>query len=123
MDRTELISNAIQFIQDPSVQSTPLTSRVAFLERKGLSNEEIDSVLAKLNLERPGKPSTPTATSSTYQPQQPTSITNGPPARLQKMALERSFNWTKVLFYVALATGTAVTLGKSTILVQLIMLF
>ncbi len=39
--REDLIVNAIQFLRDPKVKSSPLTKQVAFLESKGLTADEI----------------------------------------------------------------------------------
>ncbi|CAJ0645021.1 6517_t:CDS:2 [Entrophospora sp. SA101] len=43
--RTELITPAVNFLKDPKVQSSPLQKRVAFLESKGLTSEEIEEAL------------------------------------------------------------------------------
>jgi len=47
MTREELISSAVTFLQDPSVSSSPLEKRVAFLRSKNLTQEEIDLALAR----------------------------------------------------------------------------
>ena len=41
------VLNAVQFLKDESVASAPLAKKVAFLESKGLSQEEIESALAQ----------------------------------------------------------------------------
>lgn len=62
--REELISTAIKFLQNPKVQQSPVSQRKAFLERKGLTKEEIE-----LAIERSGIPSDkPT---QVYPPQPP----------------------------------------------------
>ncbi|CAK9785612.1 hypothetical protein CC85DRAFT_272469 [Cutaneotrichosporon oleaginosum] len=43
--RQELISNAVLFLNDPKVQSSPLTQRIEFLQNKGLNEAEIQQAL------------------------------------------------------------------------------
>lgn len=45
--RFELLSSAINFLKDPQVQSAPLSKRLAFLEGKGLTSEEIDLAIIR----------------------------------------------------------------------------
>ncbi|KAM5435239.1 peroxisomal membrane protein pex14 [Microsporum ferrugineum] len=47
MAREELVSSAVTFLQDPSVSSAPLEKKVAFLQSKNLTQEEIDIALAR----------------------------------------------------------------------------
>ncbi|OCK86234.1 hypothetical protein K432DRAFT_376887 [Lepidopterella palustris CBS 459.81] len=47
MVREEIISSAVSFLQDPSVASAPLEKRIAFLQSKNLTQEEIDLSLAR----------------------------------------------------------------------------
>ena len=47
--REDLVSSAVTFLSDPKVQSSPLAKRLAFLESKGLTQEEITEVLNRLN--------------------------------------------------------------------------
>jgi hypothetical protein len=59
--RENLVSNAMTFLSSPSVQSAPLVRKVAYLETKGLTNEEITEALRRV-----GSPSTlPAPLSST----------------------------------------------------------
>ena len=46
--RENMISNAIKFLTHESVQKTPLVRRVAFLESKGMTNEEITEALRRV---------------------------------------------------------------------------
>ncbi|TGZ84913.1 hypothetical protein EX30DRAFT_392316 [Ascodesmis nigricans] len=46
--REELIASAITFLQDPSVAASPLEKRVAFLQSKNLTPEEIDAALRRV---------------------------------------------------------------------------
>jgi peroxin-14 len=45
--RQDLIQNAILFLQDPKTQSSPLTSKIEFLQAKGLNESEIQDALAR----------------------------------------------------------------------------
>ncbi|KAJ5808201.1 hypothetical protein N7474_009470 [Penicillium riverlandense] len=60
--REELISSAVTFLQDPSVASSPVEKRVAFLQSKNLTQEEVDIALARAG-EDPSVAATATASS------------------------------------------------------------
>ncbi|ORX45435.1 hypothetical protein BCR36DRAFT_333314 [Piromyces finnis] len=45
--RENLVSSATSFLKDPKVQKAPLAKRVAFLESKGLTQEEIKEALSR----------------------------------------------------------------------------
>ena len=47
--RTDLVTTAVNFLNDPQVKSAPLSKRLAFLEGKGLTQEEIDLAIIKSN--------------------------------------------------------------------------
>lgn len=47
--RSDLILTAVNFLKDPQVKTAPLSKRLAFLEGKGLTSEEIDLALIKAN--------------------------------------------------------------------------
>ncbi|PIA97965.1 Peroxisomal membrane protein PER10 [Cercospora beticola] len=53
MVREDLVEGAISFLQDPSVASAPLEQRVAFLRSKNLTQEEIDTSLARVGQSPP----------------------------------------------------------------------
>ncbi|USP73974.1 hypothetical protein yc1106_01248 [Curvularia clavata] len=63
MVREDLITSAVSFLQDPSVASAPLEKRIAFLQSKNLTQEEIDVSLARA-AEDPSQPSPPPQTSA-----------------------------------------------------------
>lgn len=44
-ERAQLIQNAILFLNDPKTQSSSLTSRIQFLESKGLTEKEIEQAI------------------------------------------------------------------------------
>ncbi|KAH9822068.1 peroxin 14, partial [Teratosphaeria destructans] len=66
MVREDLIEGAISFLQDPSVAAAPLDQRIAFLRSKNLTQEEIDTSLARV-----GAPPAPPSASSPPQYQPP----------------------------------------------------
>lgn len=45
--RQDLIQNAVLFLQDPKTQSSPLTSKIEFLQAKGLNESEIQDALSR----------------------------------------------------------------------------
>ncbi|KAF2398436.1 hypothetical protein EJ06DRAFT_583701 [Trichodelitschia bisporula] len=47
MVREDLISSAVSFLQDPSVAAAPLDKRIAFLQSKNLTQDEVDVALAR----------------------------------------------------------------------------
>lgn len=62
--REELVSSAVTFLQDPSVAGSPIENRIAFLQSKNLTQEEVDTALARAGGE------TASANYSNYAPQQ-----------------------------------------------------
>ncbi|KAF2033646.1 hypothetical protein EK21DRAFT_108776 [Setomelanomma holmii] len=64
MVREDLITSAVSFLQDPSVASAPLEKRIAFLQSKNLTQEEVDVSLARAAAEDPSQPSPPPPTSA-----------------------------------------------------------
>ncbi|KAF1987114.1 hypothetical protein K402DRAFT_393277 [Aulographum hederae CBS 113979] len=47
MVREDLVNSAVSFLQDPSVATAPIDKRIAFLQSKNLTQEEIDVSLAR----------------------------------------------------------------------------
>ncbi|CEG44353.1 Peroxisomal membrane anchor protein (peroxin) [Plasmopara halstedii] len=45
--REEMVTNGLNFLQHPNVQATPLSERVSFLEKKGLTKEEIQEAIER----------------------------------------------------------------------------
>ena len=45
--RQDLVQNAVLFLQDPKTQSSPLTSKIEFLQAKGLNESEIQDALSR----------------------------------------------------------------------------
>jgi len=61
--REDLVASAVTFLQDPSVTSSPIENRIAFLQSKNLTQEEVDVALARAGGE-------PAPNYSKYSPQQ-----------------------------------------------------
>ncbi|KAK3106107.1 hypothetical protein FSP39_012860 [Pinctada imbricata] len=102
--REEMITTAVKFLQNPKVQKSPLHQRKAFLERKGLTKEEIDMAVQRSGvIENPKGsqsyvPSPNTQATVPYQP-----MTQQPPMQVQVYS-----QWMKVrdiLSVIALAGG------------------
>src|SRR5436190_12448505 len=78
MSREDLINSAVSFLQEPSVASAPLDKKIAFLQSKNLTQEEID-----ISLARAGNPSPVSATtanpSAASIPPSPYTYARGPP--------------------------------------------
>lgn len=49
--RPALVSSAVQFLADGAVKAAPLSTKLAFLEGKGLGKEEIELALLKVETE------------------------------------------------------------------------
>ena len=47
MVREDLVASAVSFLQDPTVAAAALDKRIAFLQSKNLSQEEINTALAR----------------------------------------------------------------------------
>ncbi|KAJ5683321.1 hypothetical protein N7462_006486 [Penicillium macrosclerotiorum] len=64
--REELITSAVSFLQDPSVASSPIEKRVAFLQSKNLTQEEVDLALSRVG-EDPAAAAAAAGTASSSQ--------------------------------------------------------
>jgi len=42
----DLLTSALHFLQDPTVATAPISRKIAFLKQKGLSEIDVDTVLA-----------------------------------------------------------------------------
>ncbi|KAK3832780.1 MAG: peroxisomal membrane anchor protein conserved region-domain-containing protein [Linnemannia gamsii] len=47
--REDILASAVKFLQDPKVQESSLGKKVAFLESKGLTSEEIEEAMQRAN--------------------------------------------------------------------------
>ncbi|XP_073123233.1 peroxisomal membrane protein PEX14-like [Henckelia pumila] len=133
--REDQVENAVKFLSHPKVRGSPVIYRRSFLEKKGLTKEEIDEAFRRVP-----DPSPPVATtqpvvtnsdgqikaSSNAQQQPPAQIlqsTSGIPATsIPKKGRFSQFHWSHVLFalgvFTASGAGTAV-LFKNAIIPRL----
>ncbi|CAI0398636.1 unnamed protein product [Linum tenue] len=130
--REDQVQNAIKFLSHPKVRDSPVFHRRNFLEKKGLTKEEIDEAFRRVPDPSPSAQPTATnqaagqgVTTSTIQPaavaQTPLPMTTVPSGGSPSMvALARSrFHWYHAVFAVGLLTasgvGTAIWVKKSMI--------
>ncbi|KAF2280040.1 microbody biogenesis protein peroxin 14 [Westerdykella ornata] len=73
MVRDDLVASAVSFLQDPSVAGAPLEKRIAFLQSKNLTQEEIDVALARASddTSHSASPSPQASAPSSYAYRQP----------------------------------------------------
>lgn len=57
--REDILASAVKFLQDPKVQASSLGKKVAFLESKGLTSEEIEEAMSRANGAAPSAASAP----------------------------------------------------------------
>ncbi|OBZ87148.1 Peroxisomal membrane protein PEX14 [Choanephora cucurbitarum] len=69
-DRQDLIKSAVSFLSSPNVQSADKEKKIAFLQKKGLTQAEIDEAFKQTNTnETKPTPSLPVLPSRTHYPQ------------------------------------------------------
>lgn len=73
--REDLVSSAVTFLQDASVASAPVDKRIAFLQSKNLTQEEIDAALARAGDAAPEQ----VAVQTNYSPQSQQVVRQPPP--------------------------------------------
>ncbi|KAK7942827.1 uncharacterized protein PG986_011940 [Apiospora aurea] len=54
--REELVTSAVNFLQDPNVAASPVENKLSFLRSKNLTQEEIDASLARVGIPPPSHP-------------------------------------------------------------------
>ncbi|KAK6459061.1 peroxisomal membrane protein PER10 [Scheffersomyces xylosifermentans] len=62
----DLINSAVAFLRDPNVAGSPLTKKIEFLEAKGLSQEDVEEALRRVN--EPNHSSSASTTSVSSSP-------------------------------------------------------
>ncbi|KAK3941619.1 peroxisomal membrane protein PER10 [Diplogelasinospora grovesii] len=69
--REDLVASAAQFLQDPTVAASPIEKRIAFLQAKNLTQEEVSAALARVGTDAavPSQAVTSAAPSPVAQPQ------------------------------------------------------
>ncbi|KFY91908.1 hypothetical protein V500_04400 [Pseudogymnoascus sp. VKM F-4518 (FW-2643)] len=72
--REDIVASAVTFLQDPSVAASPVESRIAFLQSKNLTPEEVDAALARAEGSQAAAPSY-----ANYAPQQQQVARQPPP--------------------------------------------
>lgn len=114
--REDQVQNAVKFLSHPKVRGSPVMHRRSFLERKGLTKEEIDEAFHRV------PDPTPSAT-----PSQPVTTNQGPTQALQPVPSASSgasskarkfsgFHWSQAILAVGLVgasgAGTVVLFKK-----------
>ncbi|XWS37485.1 hypothetical protein CRYUN_Cryun19dG0046900 [Craigia yunnanensis] len=128
--REDQVLNAVKFLSHPKVRGSPVVYRRSFLERKGLTKEEIDEAFrrvpdpppssqpASLNQDGQVKPSSNVQTQATMQTLQPVAAAPTGIASVGTLARSR-FHWYHAVFAVGLlaasGAGTAVLIKNAII--------
>ncbi|ORZ23973.1 peroxisomal membrane anchor protein conserved region-domain-containing protein [Absidia repens] len=101
--REELISSAINFLNDPKVQTAALTKKVSFLESKGMTAEEIEEAMARASGKAPSTSSATTTTGQSYtQPNGLVLQTSPPP-----IPTRPRYDWRDLFIAAVLAGGVS----------------
>jgi peroxin-14 len=61
--REDIVTSAVNFLQDPNVASSSLENKISFLRSKNLTQEEVDTALARV-----GSPPAPAPTQAVVGP-------------------------------------------------------
>lgn len=125
--REEQVQNAVKFLSHPKVRGSPVIYRRSFLERKGLTKEEIDEAFRRVPDSPPAvstaqpavsNPDVQLKSSANNQPQgQPTA----PAPAISKMGVlsPSRYHWSQALLAIGLlavsGAGTAVVFKKAVI--------
>ncbi|XP_060170460.1 peroxisomal membrane protein PEX14-like [Lycium barbarum] len=129
--RDDQVQNAVKFLSHPKVRGSPVQYRRSFLERKGLTKEEIDEAFRRVPDPTPTVTSTQPVAANEDGKQQPSSasppqaaIQNLQPASATSNSMTKRgylshFHWTHAVvavgFLAASGAGTAVLFKKSII--------
>ncbi|XVF54117.1 hypothetical protein PTKIN_Ptkin05aG0155200 [Pterospermum kingtungense] len=128
--REDQVLNAVKFLQHPKVKGSPVIYRRSFLERKGLTKEEIDEAFlrvpdptpssqpASLNQDGQVKPSSNAQTQTTVQTLEPVAAASTGVAPVGTLAWSQ-FHWYHAVFAIGLlaasGAGTAVLIKNAII--------
>ncbi|KAM3751696.1 hypothetical protein ACB098_04G129500 [Castanea mollissima] len=121
--REEQVQNAVKFLSHPKVRGSPVIYRRSFLEKKGLTKEEIDEAFKRVpdpppsatnvNQDAQVKPSSNSQPQAVVQTLQPAAA--APPGTISSM--RSRFHWSHAVFAIGLlavsGAGTAVLIKKS----------
>lgn len=130
--REEQVQNAVKFLSHPKVRGSPVIYRRSFLERKGLTKEEIDEAFRRVPDPTPAATATQTVvttqdgqvkSSSNVQQQPPAQVVQptptGPVTSISKMGTLSRFHWYHAIlavgFLAASGAGTAVLFKNAVI--------
>ncbi|KAK6123469.1 hypothetical protein DH2020_042790 [Rehmannia glutinosa] len=128
--REEQVQNAVKFLSHPKVRGSPVMYRRSFLERKGLTKEEIDEAFRRVPDPTPAVATTQSVvtnqdgqikSSSNGQQQPPAQVLQptpvGPVGSSSKMGILSRFHWYRAVFAVGLlavsGAGTAVLIKNA----------
>ncbi|KAF9129523.1 peroxisomal membrane protein pex14 [Mortierella sp. 14UC] len=101
--REDILASAVKFLQDPKVQASSLGKKVAFLESKGLTSEEIEEAMQRANGTAPAAG----AVSTAIVPAQHQQMMQPYPGQQVMMApppLPPKYDW-KDMFIAAVVAG------------------
>ncbi|CAO3598761.1 unnamed protein product [Absidia cylindrospora] len=98
--REDLISSALNFLNDPKVQTAALTKKVSFLESKGMTAEEIEEAMARANGKAPSSTSSAPGGHSYAQPNGVVLQTSPPPVPTRPR-----YDWRDLFIAAVLAGG------------------
>ncbi|KAF9920295.1 peroxisomal membrane protein pex14 [Linnemannia zychae] len=100
--REDILASAVKFLQDPKVQASSLGKKVAFLESKGLTSEEIEEAMQRANGTTPAAVST--AVVPAQHPQQQMMPYPGQQVMMAPPPLPPKYDW-KDMFIAAVVAG------------------
>eukprot|EP00252_Welwitschia_mirabilis_P011782 TRINITY_DN2620_c0_g1_i3.p1 TRINITY_DN2620_c0_g1~~TRINITY_DN2620_c0_g1_i3.p1 ORF type:complete len:588 (+),score=152.08 TRINITY_DN2620_c0_g1_i3:253-2016(+) len=119
--REEQVQNAVRFLSHPKVRGSPVVHRRSFLERKGLTREEIDEAFRRVpdsppNLSAQTHPQTQEKQNlpiSSVPSQQPISTLQQTvsPLPTQPVVRPNRFNWKNVIIALGLLSGAGAGTG------------
>uniref|UniRef100_A0A0D9WBP8 Peroxisomal membrane protein PEX14 n=1 Tax=Leersia perrieri TaxID=77586 RepID=A0A0D9WBP8_9ORYZ len=115
--REDYVGNAVKFLSHPKVRGSPVLYRRSFLEKKGLTNDEIDEAFRRVPDPQPStttpSPSPPsqqansqnlsTLVQQPYAPAQP--VTGPAPAGSIVLATQPKFSWYRAFIAAGLLLG------------------
>ncbi|KAI9284881.1 peroxisomal membrane anchor protein conserved region-domain-containing protein [Umbelopsis sp. AD052] len=97
--REVMLKSAVSFLSDPKVQSAPLAKKVAFLESKGLTAEEIEEAMSRAN-GKSTEPTTAAAPGAVAYPGGGVVMQAAPP-----VPARASYDWRDVFIAAVMAGG------------------
>ncbi|XP_008806903.1 peroxisomal membrane protein PEX14-like isoform X2 [Phoenix dactylifera] len=116
--REEQVQNAVQFLSHPKVRGSPVIYRHTFLEKKGLTKEEIDEAFRRVPDPPPNVPSVETNTENQgVHPQVPSQSSQPVPAPVGGVVMAPSLQQTRFYWsHAFLAVGVLAASGAGTAL-------